>query len=234
MSQKTTAANPLREKFLEALRIPLDYPTADKVLQTRLVGLELARTCGRCGGSGSFSYNPKDGTRCYGCGGGGKVAQKLTATLLTEVRTAVEAGKLDTYLAERDRRVRLNRVAKTATAKVLDAWKASGVGAAYAWRNSSDKGSRDQFIANTFNNPMFHAHEAVTKVEREAFDFEIDEARAKTAEERQTARANRERTLEALEKLADEKVAEIKALTVRLTEWLAANPMQEEARTDGQ
>lgn len=28
-------------------------------------------TCGRCGGSGSYSYNAFDGTRCYGCAGRG-------------------------------------------------------------------------------------------------------------------------------------------------------------------
>ena len=33
------------------------------------------QTCGRCGGSGQYSYNQIDGSRCYGCGGSG---QKLT------------------------------------------------------------------------------------------------------------------------------------------------------------
>jgi len=28
-------------------------------------------TCGRCGGSGRYSYNQMDGDRCYGCGGKG-------------------------------------------------------------------------------------------------------------------------------------------------------------------
>ena len=28
-------------------------------------------TCGRCGGSGQYSFNQIDGTRCYGCGGTG-------------------------------------------------------------------------------------------------------------------------------------------------------------------
>lgn len=30
-----------------------------------------AETCGRCGGSGHYSYNQMDGSRCYGCGGHG-------------------------------------------------------------------------------------------------------------------------------------------------------------------
>lgn len=31
------------------------------------------QTCTRCHGSGSHSYNAKDGTRCYGCGGSGLI-----------------------------------------------------------------------------------------------------------------------------------------------------------------
>ncbi len=34
--------------------------------------------CGRCGGSGQYSYNPMTGSTCFGCGGSGK---KLPATL---------------------------------------------------------------------------------------------------------------------------------------------------------
>ena len=44
---------------------------------TKLRGVALARlkengfmvACGRCGGSGHYSYNQIDGTRCYGCNG---------------------------------------------------------------------------------------------------------------------------------------------------------------------
>ena len=34
------------------------------------------RDCGRCGGSGRYSFNMMDGDRCYGCGGSGKVYTK--------------------------------------------------------------------------------------------------------------------------------------------------------------
>lgn len=37
-----------------------------------LPGLFEIKTCGRCGGSGSYSFNMMDGDRCYGCGGSGK------------------------------------------------------------------------------------------------------------------------------------------------------------------
>lgn len=33
-------------------------------------------TCGRCGGSGSYSYNQIDGSRCYGCNGSGQKLSK--------------------------------------------------------------------------------------------------------------------------------------------------------------
>ena len=35
--------------------------------------------CPRCGGSGHYSYNQKDGTRCYGCNGSGISIQKVRA-----------------------------------------------------------------------------------------------------------------------------------------------------------
>lgn len=35
--------------------------------------------CPRCGGSGHYSYNEMDGTRCYGCGGSGVTTQKVRA-----------------------------------------------------------------------------------------------------------------------------------------------------------
>lgn len=35
--------------------------------------------CPRCGGSGNYSYNSKDGTRCYGCNGSGISIQKVRA-----------------------------------------------------------------------------------------------------------------------------------------------------------
>src|SRR3954469_19373320 len=37
----------------------------------------LRELCGRCGGEGDYSYNPLDGTICYGCGGSG-VGKEIT------------------------------------------------------------------------------------------------------------------------------------------------------------
>jgi len=34
------------------------------------------KSCGRCGGSGNYSFNLMHGSRCYGCGGSGVVLSK--------------------------------------------------------------------------------------------------------------------------------------------------------------
>lgn len=35
----------------------------------RIYRLGLSETCARCGGTGEYSFNYRDGTRCYGCNG---------------------------------------------------------------------------------------------------------------------------------------------------------------------
>lgn len=41
-----------------------------------------SKVCSRCGGSGNFSFNHKDGTMCYGCNGtGSKLTKRGTAAL---------------------------------------------------------------------------------------------------------------------------------------------------------
>lgn len=47
-------------------------------------------TCGRCGGSGNYSYCPGYGTRCFKCGGKGRIYSKRGAAALAygrELRT---------------------------------------------------------------------------------------------------------------------------------------------------
>lgn len=48
--------------------------------------------CGRCGGSGRYSFNMTHGSVCYGCSGAGKVrtrAAKLAAAKLGEVKPKI-------------------------------------------------------------------------------------------------------------------------------------------------
>jgi hypothetical protein len=63
-----------------------------------------AKTCGRCGGSGHYSYNQMHGSTCYGCSGRGYILTKRGAAAANFFRAslckkgdAVELGdKIDT------------------------------------------------------------------------------------------------------------------------------------------
>lgn len=61
------------------------------------------KSCSRCGGCGQYSFTPKWGTTCFGCGStpgvpgsGLAVANKATGALLAEYRKAVKAAKTRT------------------------------------------------------------------------------------------------------------------------------------------
>ncbi len=50
--------------------------------------------CGRCGGSGDYSFNPMDGTTCFGCHGSAfQTPAGLPSQLATEWSNAVRAAK---------------------------------------------------------------------------------------------------------------------------------------------
>ncbi len=60
------------------------------------------KTCTRCNGTGTYSFNLKDGTVCYGCSGSGVVAVtskgkkiKATSTLRNaQIGDTIEAGNI--------------------------------------------------------------------------------------------------------------------------------------------
>jgi len=58
------------------------------------------KVCTRCHGSGSYSFNLKDGTVCYGCGGTGKMltapkGQKKLKPTCNSIHNAVTGGILE-------------------------------------------------------------------------------------------------------------------------------------------
>jgi hypothetical protein len=63
----------------------------------RMVALGHYEVCGRCGGTGQYSFRPDIGTMCMGCGGSGKILPKLTRELLGTVEKEVKEGKLQPY-----------------------------------------------------------------------------------------------------------------------------------------
>ncbi len=59
----------------------------------------LTRRCGRCGGSGKYSFNLMDHDRCYGCGGTGRVlvtprGQKKIVPTCTDYQKALTGDLL--------------------------------------------------------------------------------------------------------------------------------------------
>lgn len=103
--------------------IPGTVPS-DKKFLARMGGLKLGQTCGRCGGSGNYSFNQIDGTRCYGCGGSGQVLPKTKVEwemTLAAAKTKRENGEFDAYMAHLDRKAR----AKQLVAPLRALWKAA-------------------------------------------------------------------------------------------------------------
>lgn len=97
----------------------------EKRLNARLIGMKLAPVCGRCGGTGSYSFNQFDGSRCYGCNGKGFVApkEKDLPRILEDAKEAVAQGKLDEYLEF----LNAHAAVKNAREKVMAAWQATNV-----------------------------------------------------------------------------------------------------------
>lgn len=94
-----------------------------KRVEDRLVGMGYSVTCSRCLGSGRYSYNQMDGDKCYGCGGSGSVAPKLTAELMARIEADVKDGALDRYAADMRRKAEVKLVAMAVEQRVDDAEK---------------------------------------------------------------------------------------------------------------
>lgn len=49
--------------------------------------------CGRCGGTGRYSFNLMDGDRCYGCMGSGRVFVQKHRKMAADMRDAIRRAK---------------------------------------------------------------------------------------------------------------------------------------------
>ena len=97
MSNATTAAK--KTPALVTAALALFALTDAAKIPGILYALGFRDACGRCGGSGSYSYCQTHGTKCFGCGGHGMKAAKLTKATLAAARVKVEAGDLVTLRA---------------------------------------------------------------------------------------------------------------------------------------
>lgn len=188
--------------------------------KSRLVALGYVKTCSRCGGSGSYSYNQMDGDRCFGCSGSGKQMMAITAAIVAEAKARQDAGELNEYFA----RNRARAAAKAMVAPLVAEAEAvySAIGAAYsrASRANHAAGALVQspiFYAQSMNNALFYGLDYSSRAE----PFSTDSV--KDVEYR--VQKGREDAVSAVAKLR-ERIADLTALrdaaAPHLAPWLEA------------
>lgn len=111
---------------------------APKHLDRRIAALKIGPVCRRCGGSGSYSFNAMDGSRCYGCGGFGYVAPKeadLPAVLASAQAAALD-GRVDAHIAY----LRSKAALENGMTRIMAAWNEVPASALYSrvWRRASE------------------------------------------------------------------------------------------------
>lgn len=128
-------SNDTRLRILALLDVPADAPKADKVAKARLARMGIGETCTRCYGSGSYSFNTTDGSRCYGCGGIGVVGTALDSASLQALEDAKDSGQLS--------RFRLmwwaQGVERCAHTELMRLWRGTGIERQYSWFKSADQ-----------------------------------------------------------------------------------------------
>jgi hypothetical protein len=105
----------------------------EKNVGGRLAALGLLVTCGRCLGSGKFSYCQQYGDKCFACMGCGKALPKLTAALVTTVQEKVAAGELAPYFAT----CKAKAEARKALAPLIAAANAAYLAVAHAYTHET-------------------------------------------------------------------------------------------------
>jgi hypothetical protein len=89
---------------MEIMGEPFSYDNDPKKFYVRVKG-----KCPRCGGSGHYSYNQMDGTRCYGCNGSGiaiKEVRWYTDNQRAAMDRAAEKRAAAKQLKQEERRVK--------------------------------------------------------------------------------------------------------------------------------
>lgn len=144
--------------------------TTRKNALARALRMGLTPVCGRCGGTGNYSYNQIDGSRCYGCNGLRYLAPKEQdlPQVLDAARKAVEDGALDAYLA----RLEDARVAKTATDTMMKAWSGSRVATVNSAISHMARDEEYPGLAElrAANRRMYDAYDAVHKATMRKID----------------------------------------------------------------
>lgn len=127
--------------------IAVTLRTTEKNAPTRIMNMKLGPTCGRCGGSGQYSFNGSH-SRCYGCNGYGHVMPVSSAGWEATAERATAAatdGTLDAYLARNAARARC----KKGWDRAMAAWQAVDALNGYGknWNRLDKLPNRDQVVA---------------------------------------------------------------------------------------
>ncbi|WP_455233592.1 hypothetical protein [Geopseudomonas aromaticivorans] len=209
--------------FLELLRVsPSGNPQKRTGwLQARIIGLGFGTICTRCCGSGSYSFNLVDGSRCYGCSGSGYGEAKLTDELYARIAEAVAAGKLDIYLAALQEEQALSRQLKVAVDTVMDAWLETKVSDHYDWSKAAKGEQPHRRIADEVNKPMCAAYEATRKAVAAAESVSLRLSKAKTQAEREQLKDELAEAMRLALKTRDEALAIIAGAKAGLAQILA-------------
>ena len=123
------------EQVAVALDVKRTSPSARRAaVYARLSALGYDRECGRCGGSGHYSFNAQHGSRCYGCDGRGTVVPRLTEKLVNEAVARQANGELESYFAKARAANELRRALKPLLAQLHDEWSNGAVHTDYMLR----------------------------------------------------------------------------------------------------
>jgi hypothetical protein len=160
-TEKAKAATAAANAELYATLAPLLKTNAENV-RKRVLRLKLGPTCGRCGGSGNYSYNQMHGTTCFGCAGIGNVLPRNKAERVATFQAAHEcadSGRLEAYLEVN----RAQRRSKDGAARVMAAWKTLDELNKYNWRTEPNDSPK---VA--INKIAYEAYTAVEKANKGA------------------------------------------------------------------
>lgn len=124
---------------------------------TRLLVLGHGVPCGRCGGTGEYSYCQMYGTTCFGCMGKREAAPKLTEALLAKVTEQVAAGELVPYIERLKRKAKV----KGYSDKMFAAWGANPTVAAHEGVHFTKQSARNASI-NHFCHELMNEERKLT------------------------------------------------------------------------
>lgn len=123
-----------RLAIMSLLKLNPKHPKADSVAIARLAQLNCGgKVCKRCDGSGKYSFNQIDGSRCYGCNGLRVTGIQFDADTLRQLQAKADEGVLTIYLTSLKARGQYVAAEKELMAR----WGACNFDSHYNWKEAS-------------------------------------------------------------------------------------------------